>query len=49
MNNIRFVPSALHVVASGVDIEQDLQAKEEHSISELLDNAYEKEKTENNK
>jgi anti-sigma regulatory factor (Ser/Thr protein kinase) len=47
MNNIRFVPSTLHVVASGVNVEQDLQAKQEHSISELLDNAYETEKETN--
>lgn len=46
MNHTKFVPSTLHVVASGVDVEKDLQAKQEHSISELLENAYEKKEKE---
>lgn len=43
MKNGYFVPSTLHVVASGVDVTKDLQSKEEYSISSLLNNAYEKE------
>jgi hypothetical protein len=44
MHNIHFVPSALHVVASGVDISKDLETQKESSISTLLNDAYEKEK-----
>lgn len=44
MSNMYFVPSALHVVASGVDISKDLETKQESSISSLLNDAYEKEK-----
>ena len=44
MNNSKFVSSTLHVVASGVDITKDLESTQEHSISSLLNDAYEKEK-----
>lgn len=40
---ITFIPSSLHVVASGVDVTQDLNNTNNHSISNLLDSAYEKE------
>jgi hypothetical protein len=51
MNISNFVPSTLHIVASGVDVTQDLQSSQGKSISTLLNTAYEKEektKKENN-
>lgn len=48
MQEPTFIPSYLHVVASGVDVSEDLNNTQSHSISTLLNNAYEKEeKTEN--
>lgn len=44
MQNTKFVPSTLHIVASGVDVTQDLQSSQEKSISSLLNDAHEKEK-----
>jgi hypothetical protein len=47
MNNIKYVPSTLNVVAKGVDISKDLEANQEQSVASLLQNAYEeKENTE---
>jgi len=40
MNQQVFIPSVLHVVATGVDISEDLNNTQNHSISSLL-NAYE--------
>lgn len=48
MNQQTFIPSVLHVVATGVDVSEDLNNTQSHSVSTLLNNAYEKEeKTEN--
>lgn len=42
MKNATFVPSTVHVVAtSGLDVTNDLNNNNEHSISTLLNNAYE--------
>lgn len=41
MNNI-FIPSTLHVVASGVDVSKDLESTQNHSLSSLLKGDYEK-------
>lgn len=43
MNNI-FVPSTLHVVASGVDVSKDLESTQNHSLSSLLKGDYEEKK-----
>jgi hypothetical protein len=45
MNKVQFVPSSLHIVASGIDVSQDLQNNNEHSISALLKDQDDKEKT----
>lgn len=47
MSNPKFVPSALHVVASGVDISKDLASTQEKTISSLLEDAYEEKESEN--
>lgn len=46
MKNATFVPSTVHVVAtSGLDVTNDLNNNNEHSISTLLNNAYEEKET----
>ena len=45
MNITQFVPSVTHVVASGIDVSNDLLLNENHSISTLLKEQDEKEKT----
>lgn len=46
MNQQAFIPSVLHVVATGVDVSEDLNNTQNHSISTLLNNAYEKDEKE---
>ena len=42
MNQQIFIPSTLHVIASGVDVSEDLNSNQNHTISALLNNDYEK-------
>ena len=43
MNNIKFVESTLHTVASGIDISEDFLATQNRPLSSLIESLDEKE------